>query len=144
MSELLTSEEIRRIQELCFRNPVKACAIAQVVADTCQLVSCATFAAAKGKSKTARCNIAWLCRNYAILPVDIYSIDRIGIAKNSAINAITHENQPNYANLVKFVKAFQALKKCNITGPADLVYFPVPWGEKENSYLQIRGKIKII
>ena len=53
MKSILSEQEIKRTQELCFANPEKACAVAQVIADTCQLVSCATYAAANGKSPRA-------------------------------------------------------------------------------------------
>lgn len=51
MSNALTSTEIRKIRELCFNNPKKACASAQEIIDTCQVVSCSTFAGFKKKSK---------------------------------------------------------------------------------------------
>lgn len=50
MKSILSEHEIKRTQELCFANPAKACAIAQVIADTCQVVSCATYAEVNGKS----------------------------------------------------------------------------------------------
>jgi hypothetical protein len=51
MNQYLTQSEIEKIQNLCFKNPVKACAIAQVIINTCQVVSCSTYARLKGKSK---------------------------------------------------------------------------------------------
>jgi hypothetical protein len=51
MKYLLTQEEIKRTQQLCFNNPAKACAIAQIIIDTCQVVSCSTYAEITGKSK---------------------------------------------------------------------------------------------
>lgn len=51
MKQQLTEEEIEKIQNVCFSNPVKSCAIAQLIIDTCQVVSCATFAKVKNKSK---------------------------------------------------------------------------------------------
>lgn len=53
MKELLTQTEIERTRQLCFTSPAKACAIAQLIADTCQVVSCATYAGLKGKSPRA-------------------------------------------------------------------------------------------
>ena len=50
MNQQLTQKEIERIRDLCFSDPAKACAIAQVIVNICQVVSCNTFAAAKGKS----------------------------------------------------------------------------------------------
>ena len=47
---ILTKIEIQKTQQLCFANPAKACAVAQIITDTCGLVSCATFAQIKGKS----------------------------------------------------------------------------------------------
>ena len=47
---ILTKIEIQKTQQLCFVNPAKACAIAQIITDTCGLVSCATFAQIKCKS----------------------------------------------------------------------------------------------
>ena len=51
MSEQLTEKERKKIQEMCFQNPVKSCAIAQTIIDACQMVSCSTFAELKGKGK---------------------------------------------------------------------------------------------
>ena len=49
--QTLTDKEIREIKELCFSNPVKACATAQIILDTCQVISCAEYARVTGKSK---------------------------------------------------------------------------------------------
>ena len=51
MNEKLTQAEITKIQNICFENPAKACAIAQVIINTCQIVSCATYARLKEKKK---------------------------------------------------------------------------------------------
>ena len=51
MKQQLTTDEIRKIQNLCFENPAKSCAIAQIILDTCQVVSCSTYAQIIGKSK---------------------------------------------------------------------------------------------
>ena len=51
MKEELTQTEIIKIQNLCFENPAKACAIAQLILDTCQVTSCSTYARLKNKSK---------------------------------------------------------------------------------------------
>jgi len=51
MNQKLTQEEIDKIQNMCFNNPVKCCAIAQLIIDTCQVVSCSTYAKLKGKPK---------------------------------------------------------------------------------------------
>jgi hypothetical protein len=53
MKQQFTQQEIERTQQLCFNNPAKACAVAQLIADTCQVVSCATYAEIKGKSPRA-------------------------------------------------------------------------------------------
>jgi hypothetical protein len=50
MNKELKQKEIKRIQQLCFNSPAKACAVAQLIIDTCQVLSSTTFAAAKGKS----------------------------------------------------------------------------------------------
>jgi len=96
------------------------------------------------RSKTAHCNLQWLCKTYHVSMTDLYGEEKFGLAKNSVVNAITHGNQPNYTNLVKFANALGKLGKGNIKSPIDLVYFPVPWGETEKSYAEIRGKIKLI
>lgn len=44
MKQQLTQKEIERTQRLCFSNPAKACAVAQAIIDTCQIISCATYA----------------------------------------------------------------------------------------------------
>ena len=51
MNQKLTPQEINKIQNLCFENPAKACAIAQIIIDTCQVASCSTVASIKRKSK---------------------------------------------------------------------------------------------
>jgi len=51
MNQKLTPAEIEKIQNICFENPAKACAIAQVIINTCQIVSCATYARLKEKKK---------------------------------------------------------------------------------------------
>lgn len=53
MNQLLTNQEIEKIQNLCFSNPAKSCAIVQIIIDTCQIVSASTFAELKGKKKRA-------------------------------------------------------------------------------------------
>ena len=47
---MLTDVEIKKIRKLCFNNPVKSCAIAQLIIDTCGIVSCKTLAEYKKKS----------------------------------------------------------------------------------------------
>lgn len=51
MPEQLTTLEIEKIQNVCFSNPSRACAIAQLIIDTCQIVSCSVYSDLKGKSK---------------------------------------------------------------------------------------------
>lgn len=51
MKQALTNKEIEKIQNVCFSNPERACAIAQIIIDTCQVVKCSTYAEVKGKSK---------------------------------------------------------------------------------------------
>ena len=51
MNELLTEKELAKIQNMCFDNPAKMCAIAQEVIDTCQIVSSSKFAELKGKHR---------------------------------------------------------------------------------------------
>ena len=76
--------------------------------------------------------------------LDLYGNEKFGLAKNSVANVINQDKQPNYANLVKFSEAFKKLGKGSIKTPLDLLYFPIPWGESEKSYLEIRNKIKLI
>lgn len=92
----------------------------------------------------ARSNIAWLLNHYNISAPDIYNEPKFKLAKNSVLNIITHGSQPNFKNLEKFAAAFRALGKADIHSSVDLIYFPVPWGESEKSYLEIRRKIKLI
>lgn len=96
------------------------------------------------RTKVARCNIKFICESYGVSMTELYNDARFKLAKNSVVNVITHEKQPNYANLVKFTEAFKKLNKGNIKSPVDLVYFPIPWAETEKSYIDIRGKIKLI
>ncbi|ANS04892.1 hypothetical protein [uncultured Mediterranean phage] len=51
MRQQLTQAEIEKLQSLCFSNPAKACAVAQLIVNTCQVVSCSTYSGLKGKSK---------------------------------------------------------------------------------------------
>jgi len=51
MNQILTQKEINKIQNMCFNNPAKCCAIIQLIADTVQLVGCSTFAKLNNKSK---------------------------------------------------------------------------------------------
>jgi hypothetical protein len=51
MNQTLTQAEKRKIQQLCFSNPSKSCAIVQEFIDALQLVGCNTFAELTGKSK---------------------------------------------------------------------------------------------
>lgn len=53
MKSILTNDEVKRVRKLCFENPAKACAVAQIIADTCGLVSCSTFAEVKSKKVRA-------------------------------------------------------------------------------------------
>lgn len=96
------------------------------------------------RTKVARCNIKWICDSYGVSLTDIYNDPRFKLAKNSVINVLTNDKQPNYANLVKFTEALKKLNKGNIKSPIDLLYFPVPWAETEKSYIDIRNKIKLI
>jgi len=50
---LMSQAMTEKVMELCFTNPVQACALAQAIIDTCQVMSCATYASLKGKSKRA-------------------------------------------------------------------------------------------
>lgn len=50
MNKQLTDIEKEKIRNLCFANPAKACAFAQEIIDTCQVMSCATYASVKGKA----------------------------------------------------------------------------------------------
>ena len=51
MNQQLTKKEIEKIQNSCFDNPAKMCAVAQVIVDTCQVVSVNTFADLNGKHR---------------------------------------------------------------------------------------------
>ena len=51
MNQQLTEKEISKIQNACFENPAKMCAVAQVVVDTCQVVSINTYSKLKGKHR---------------------------------------------------------------------------------------------
>ena len=51
MKQQLTKKEIEKIQNLCFESTERACAIAQTIIDTCQVVSCSTYAKIKHKNK---------------------------------------------------------------------------------------------
>lgn len=51
MNKHLTNIEIEKLQNICFSNPKKACAVAQLIIDTCQVISCSTFANIRGKNK---------------------------------------------------------------------------------------------
>ena len=51
MNQQLTENEIEKIQNKCFDNPAKMCAVAQVIIDTCQVVSVNTFADLNGKHR---------------------------------------------------------------------------------------------
>jgi hypothetical protein len=50
MNQELTKTEIDEIKELCFQNPVKACAVAQKIIDVCGMVSCNGYAKLSNKS----------------------------------------------------------------------------------------------
>lgn len=50
MNKELTEKEKENIRNICFTNPAKACAIAQEIINTCQVVSCATFASVNSKA----------------------------------------------------------------------------------------------
>ena len=50
MTEQFTSNEIQKIQSLCFNNPAKACAVAQLIINTLGLVSCKGYADYKKKA----------------------------------------------------------------------------------------------
>jgi hypothetical protein len=47
---ILTEVEIEKIRILCFNNTEKACAIAQEIINTCQIISCRKFAEIRKKS----------------------------------------------------------------------------------------------
>lgn len=51
MEEQLTPHEIEKIMTLCFTVPAKACAVAQLIVDTCQVVSCSTYSEITGTAK---------------------------------------------------------------------------------------------
>lgn len=51
MKQELTNKEIKKIQNLCFDNSAKSCAIAQLILDTCQVVSVKTYSELKGKHR---------------------------------------------------------------------------------------------
>lgn len=51
MKQELTQVEIKKLQNICFSNPAKACAVAQIIIDACQMVSCSTFSNLTGKAK---------------------------------------------------------------------------------------------
>ena len=51
MNQQLTEKEISRIKDSCFKNTSKMCAVAQVIVDTCQVVSVNTFADLNGKHR---------------------------------------------------------------------------------------------
>ena len=51
MKQQLTTYEIEKLKSICFSNPAKACAIAQQIIDTCQIISCSTFSNLSGKAK---------------------------------------------------------------------------------------------
>ena len=67
MNQNLTDKEIDKIQKLCFENPAKACAFAQTIIDTCQVVSCSTYSKLKGKSKRT---IQYQSGNFAGLTIE--------------------------------------------------------------------------
>ncbi|MBV5313816.1 MAG: hypothetical protein JZU47_11005 [Prolixibacteraceae bacterium] len=96
------------------------------------------------RSKVARCNVKWICDSYSISMPDLYNEPKFGLAKNSVINILSNDKQPNYANIVKFAEAFKKLNKGNVKSAIDLLYFPIPWAETEKSYIDIRNKIKLI
>lgn len=50
MDKHLSDTEKEKIFKLCLENPDKACAIAQEIIDSCQLMSCRTYAVLKDKS----------------------------------------------------------------------------------------------
>lgn len=96
-----------------------------------------------GDATTANCNIAHLLNLHAIAPPQVYNDPRFELSKMTVLNTINGSN-PNTKNLQKWVKVFQLLNIGKIETPLDLVYFPIPWGETPDSYIQIRGKIKLI
>jgi hypothetical protein len=96
------------------------------------------------KSKVAACNIPYLCETYRVSASDIYNETKYQLPKNSVLNVISKKIGPGSENLNKFANFFIKTGKGNIKSAADLIYFPVPWGETEKSYLEIRGKIKLI
>lgn len=51
MKQVLTPQEIEKIQNMCFENPQKACLVAQLIIDTCQIVSCPTYSGIKNIPK---------------------------------------------------------------------------------------------
>ena len=51
MNQQLTLKEISKIKNACFKDTSKMCAIAQVIIDTCQIVSANTFADLNGKHR---------------------------------------------------------------------------------------------
>ena len=53
MNEILTQQQKTKIRQACFDNPLKMCAIAQVIIDTCQIVSTSTYAELKSKHRNS-------------------------------------------------------------------------------------------
>lgn len=51
MSQQITDKEIEKIRSACFENPSKMCAVAQIIVDTCQIVSAKTLSEIKGKHR---------------------------------------------------------------------------------------------
>lgn len=51
MKQSLTKQETNKIQQMCFDDPSKMCAIAQLIIDVCQVVSVTTYSELKGKHR---------------------------------------------------------------------------------------------
>ena len=51
MNQRLTESEIRKIRDKCFENSSKMCAVAQIIIDTCQIVSVKQYSKLKGKHR---------------------------------------------------------------------------------------------
>jgi len=54
MNQKLTPQEIKKIQNLCFENPHRACAVVQTFIDTLQIMSCSSFAKLQSPKKSKR------------------------------------------------------------------------------------------
>ena len=86
-------------------------------------------------------NIAFLMNHRHVTAKDIY--DSKAIPKNT-VNNVLRGIQPSYKTIVAFANYFSTNKALNAISPVDLIYFPIPWGEKELTFLDTHKKIKIV